>query len=110
MAEYLGLVLAAAVTGALATLVTGWLARPKTKADAQAVKVTADVAMSSEAREWAVLWMKKAEDAEHKAEEAEKRIDELERRVDRLVRLIRSQQREIQRLGGTVAIPADLEL
>lgn len=99
------LVVAALIGGVVSvvtTLLTGYLGRPKTKADARAVNLTADVSVSADAREWALLWMKKAEDAEQRATHAEERMDELEERLETWVRYARALSREVERLRGLI--------
>ncbi len=68
-------ILLAVIAAVGASLVTGILARPKTKADADAVRTSAQVAVSADSREWVLLWMGRATAAEEKAEHAEKAAD-----------------------------------
>lgn len=97
-------VIVAVIAGSGAAFVTGWLARPKTKADAQAVAATASVGLSADAREWAVLWMGKAQEAEDRAAKAERRCDAIEAHLDAvtaaLVSHIRRLEAQIGDLGG----------
>lgn len=64
--------------GAGASLIAGWLAKPKTKAEAQQLQAAGEVALSGEAREWARQFAGRTSHAEERAERAEGRVDELE--------------------------------
>lgn len=101
--------LAAVFAGALTSLITGWLARPKTKADAGLAVATGEVAISGDAREWAREFAARAARAEEKATAAEQRVDGIENKLDIAIRHIRDQQREIERLGGhPLPVPPEL--
>lgn len=105
--------------GAAASLVAGYFARPKTKGEAAQANANATVSLSSDAREWATLWMTKAEKADERAEQAEKRADEandkaeaaedhatiLDSKLAAAVVYMRTLQQEINRAGGHVPEP-----
>lgn len=104
--------LIALFSGAAASLVAGYFSRPKTRSEAKQADANASVSLSADAREWAQLWMKKAEAAERKADEAERRTDEAEVRIDNLestltafILYTKKLQQEINKLGGHVPLP-----
>lgn len=68
--------------GAIASLIAGYFARPKTKGEAAQANANATVSLSADAREWAQLWMTKAGEAEKKAEAAEEKAQDAEDRLD----------------------------
>ena len=119
MADQITTLIVALFGGAIATLIAGYFARPKTKGEAAQANANATVSLSSDAREWATLWMKKSEDADVRAQAAEKRADEandkaeaaeehatrLDNQMSAGVVYMRILQREINRLGGTVPEP-----
>jgi hypothetical protein len=105
--------------GAIASLIAGYFARPKTKGEAAQANANATVSLSADAREWAQLWMGKAEAADVRAQAAEKRADEANEKAeaaeDHATRLdsklaaavvyMRALQQEINRHGGRVPEP-----
>lgn len=105
--------------GAIAALIAGYFARPKTKGEAAQANANATVSLSSDAREWATLWMGKAEKADERARAAEARAEEaidkadaaedhaalLDNQMAASVHYMRTLQEEIVRLGGTVPSP-----
>ncbi len=68
--------------GAIASLIAGYFARPKTKGEAAQANANATVSLSADAREWATLWMGKADAADTRARVAEEKADHAEDRVD----------------------------
>lgn len=106
--EWLGL-LAAIFAGSIASVITAWVARPKTRAEATAANSSASVGISGDARQWAQFHADRAERAEIKADIAEKRLDALERHFGLLVTYNQRLQAEVQRLGGHVPpLPEEL--
>jgi hypothetical protein len=102
----------AVVAACGASLVTGLLTRPKTKAEAEGIAVTGEVAISGDARAWAKQFAERAatadaraQRAEDKAEEIERRCDDLENKFGLLVTYTRSLQGEITTLGGHPSPP-----
>ena len=102
--------------GAGASLIAGWLARPKTRAEADQVQTAAEVSVSQEAREWARDFGARADRAEQRAEHAEQRADDAEERVDELEAVliecygyVRS-LREVIRQSGKTPPPLPLRL
>lgn len=77
-------VLVAVLGGSLASLITAYATRPKTKAEAQNLNAAASVSVSADVREWSLMFVKRAEQAELRADAAEKRADAAEQKVDDL--------------------------
>lgn len=127
-----------ALSGAFGSLARSWLARPKTKAEADNLNAAATVSLSAESREWASTFAdradraeRRADQAEHRADEAEHRADQAERRADQAEHradaaettadnaqalvvkcygYVRGLHAEIRRLGGTPpSPPSELE-
>lgn len=117
-------ILVALVTSSAGTLIAAYFARPKTKAEARGVDIAADVAISADSREWAQLFVARAdraeerlavaetraEHAEERAEHAEERVDELDAAMVKCYLYVKGLRSEVVRLGGhPEAPPADLE-
>lgn len=117
--------------GAGASLITGWLTRPKTKADAGLAIATGEVAISGDAREWAREFASRAAAAEARAgaaetrasaaedradaadqryDAADQRCDEIERKFDLLVGYTRLLQRELGAVSDHPIQPPPPEL
>lgn len=116
--------LVGALSGALGSLARSWLARPKTRAEADNLNAAATVSISADAREWASTFAERADRAERRADQAEHRADQAERRADaaetaadntqalivKCYGYVRSLHAEIRDLGGTPPPPpAELE-
>jgi hypothetical protein len=116
--------LVAVLVAAVTSLASGWARRPKTRAEAGNLNATARVGVSADNREWAELFVQRAnaaearaDRAEHRAEDAEHRADEVEHRADELEAglvacygYVRQLRDEIRRLDGKVPpLPARLE-
>jgi hypothetical protein len=71
-----------ALSGALGSVVRSWLLRPRTKAQADQLTAAATVSVSSDNREWAQMFERRADGAERRADQAEHRADEAEHRAD----------------------------
>lgn len=100
--------------GAGASFVAGYFARPKNKAEAQAANANANVSLSADAREWAKVWMEKAEKAEEeaekaqrKAEDAEERVDALEHAMTQCILYVHRLRTQILQTGQSVPPPPD---
>lgn len=105
--------------GAGGSLIAGYFARPKTRGEAAQANANATVSLSADAREWAQLWMKKADDAEEraktaearaeeandKADDAEERVTDLDNKLAAAVSYMRTLKQEIDRAGGHVPEP-----
>lgn len=109
--------LLAIFAGAGASLVQGWMNKPKTTAETSQMHTATEVSVSAEAREWARDFGQRAKNAETRAEHAEQRAEKAEARVDELeagliecygyVRLLREHYRQH---GETApALPVRLE-
>src|SRR3954454_14885848 len=87
-----------------ASMVTGLMARPKTKAEAGATQAGGEVAISGDAREWAKEFAERARKAEERADTADKRCDEIEAEFTRfrtsVIHHVRELRQEITNLGG----------
>jgi hypothetical protein len=99
--------------GAGASLIQGWLNKPKTRAEAGQLHVAAEVSVSAESREWARDFAQRARNAEERAahaeDRAEGRVDELEAGLIECygyVRLLRDHYRE----HGETAPPLPVRL
>jgi hypothetical protein len=102
----------AILVAAVTSLASGWVRRPKTLAEAGNVNATARVSMSADNREWAELFVQRANAAEERADRAEHRADEAEHRADEVEAglvacygYVRRLQDEIRRVGGNVVAP-----
>lgn len=73
--------LAGSLSGVAAALITGVLARPKTRAEADNLNAAASVSVSSDARAWTRIFMERADSAEHRADDAEHKAEEAEHRA-----------------------------
>jgi methyl-accepting chemotaxis protein len=71
-----------ALGGALGSVLRSWLARPKTRAEADKLNAAATVSISADARQWASTFAERADRAERRADQAEHRADEAEHRAD----------------------------
>jgi hypothetical protein len=91
--------LVSGVVGVTASLVAGWLARPKTKADASKASVEAKTTDSAEYRAWAQVFIDQTQRAEQKAAAAEARAAAAEDRCDGLEARIRSLETFIVQQG-----------
>lgn len=101
-----------ALAGAFGSVARQWLVRPKTKAEADNLNAAATVSVSSDNREWAQLFErradaaeKRADQAEHRADEAETKADSVEANLIRCYGYVRSLRDEIRRLNGTPPPP-----
>jgi hypothetical protein len=107
----------AVLVAAITSLASGWARRPKTRAEAGNLNATARVGVSADNREWAELFVQRANAAELRADRAEHRADEAERRADEVEEgliacygYVRQLRDEIRRLDGQVPpLPARLE-
>lgn len=99
------------------SLVAAWLARPKTKAEADNLNAAASVSVSADAREWARDFAQRAEraeeraiHAEQRAETADERCDELEAGLIECYHLVRQMRDHYRQHGETPpALPVRLE-
>lgn len=112
--EHVTTLLLALIGGVGASLVAGYFARPKTKGEAAQANANATVSLSADAREWAQLWMTKADEAQKEAKEAraeahetserlddaEERVTELDNRMSASIVYMDTLRTEIVRLGG----------
>lgn len=118
-------ILSALGAGAIASLITGYFSKPKTKAEADQAKVVSDVSLSADAREWAQLWMKRSEDAQAEATAAKtdadtahaesrglrEQIQDLETQIEGLEALVAGYMawwREVTRVWKRIRPSADL--
>lgn len=74
----------AVFAGAGASLIQGWLNKPRSDAEAANLQVAGEVSVSAESREWARDFAARAKGAEDRAEHAEQRAEKAEERVDEL--------------------------
>ena len=86
--DHFAALLIALFGGSIASIAAGFFSRPKTRAEATQADASASVSLSADAREWAQLWMKKAEDAEARARIEAAKVEEVEARLDRLERIL----------------------
>lgn len=70
--------------GAGASLIKGWLDKPKTQAGAVQMQTAAEVSVSAESREWVREFKERTDRAEERAQHAEERAEKAETRVDDL--------------------------
>lgn len=119
MGDQITTLIVALFGGAIAALIAGYFARPKTKGEAAQANANATVSLSADAREWAQLWMTKADEAQKeakearaeaheanlKADDAEDRVTELDSKMAAAVFYMRTLRDEIERKGGTVPEP-----
>lgn len=88
-----------AVIAAVGTsLVTGILARPRTRAEARATDASGEVSVSGDAREWARDFAVRADKAEERANVAERRADAASERADLASRRCDDLERKIDLL------------
>lgn len=66
----------------IASLVAAYVARAKTGAEIENLKTASKVSRSTDNREWAQLFVSRADAAERRADQAEHRADEAEHRAD----------------------------
>lgn len=97
--------IAALFAGSIASVITGILARPKTRAEAGATAAVGEVAISGDAREWARQFAEQAAAANTRAQAAEDRCDAIEHRLDVAIAYIRQLQREVVAVGGHPPVP-----
>ena len=69
--------------GVAASLIAGYFARPKTKGEAAQANANANVALSTEARQWAQVFITKADESETRAKHAEERAEEANGRAEK---------------------------
>jgi folate-dependent phosphoribosylglycinamide formyltransferase PurN len=104
--------------GAGGSLVSGFLRRPKTRAEADNLETAGVVSMSAEAREWARDFaagarqaQERAEAAEVRAEKADNRVDELEASLIECYGYVRQLREQIRQLGNQPPpLPSRLEV
>jgi MoxR-like ATPase len=82
MGDSITTLLVALFGGVAASLVAGYFARPKTKGEAAQANANANVALSAEAREWANVFIRKADEADARAKHAEDRAEEANARAE----------------------------
>lgn len=111
-AQAITTVLVALFTGALGSVAKGYFDRPRTKSESDAVQMSASVSMSTEVRQWAQIFVDRAQKAEEradvaerKANDAEERLDHLEATMVKVYMYVRSLQTEITNLGGHPSTP-----
>jgi folate-dependent phosphoribosylglycinamide formyltransferase PurN len=105
-------VLVAVLGGSLASLITAYATRPKTKAEAQNLNAAAGVSISADIREWSQMFVsrteaaeRRADQAEHRANEAESKVDDIEARLILVYGYVRSLREEMKRHALTPPPP-----
>jgi hypothetical protein len=71
-----------AIGTVVATLVAAYVARAKTSAEVENLRAASSVTVSADNREWATLFVSRADAAEKRADAAERRADQAEHRAD----------------------------
>ena len=82
MGDNVTTLLVALFTSVGVSLVAGYFARPKTKGEAAQANANANVALSTEARQWAQVFITKADESETRAKHAEERAEEANTRAE----------------------------
>jgi uncharacterized protein YceH (UPF0502 family) len=99
-------VLAPLIVGAIAsvvtTLVAAFVTRAKTDAEVSTLNVASKVSVSADNREWAELFVARANAAELRADAAEKRADEAEQRAAHAEQRVGELEQKVNRLEAQI--------